>query len=133
MPLDIPNGKWSQADLKVHLGFVSGEILVYSGVAITVPDFTWTEHLWWDLKKVEAQKPMNITELEAFVYNEWAKIPEKGLLEAVSSTFVIKRLNNSKLRLSVKVKIILYIKETPCKSCFTELLILFLLLWTADK
>lgn len=40
------------------------------------PDLNPIENLWWDLKKaVAARKPKNVTELEAFAHEEWAKIP----------------------------------------------------------
>uniref|UniRef100_A0A8C5PZP6 Tc1-like transposase DDE domain-containing protein n=1 Tax=Leptobrachium leishanense TaxID=445787 RepID=A0A8C5PZP6_9ANUR len=40
------------------------------------PDLNPIENLWWDLKKaVAVRKPKNVTELEAFAHDEWAKIP----------------------------------------------------------
>ncbi|KAI4897396.1 hypothetical protein NFI96_007157 [Prochilodus magdalenae] len=40
------------------------------------PDLNPIENLWWDLKKaVAVRKPKNVTELEAFAHEEWAKIP----------------------------------------------------------
>uniref|UniRef100_A0A8C5N259 Transposase n=1 Tax=Leptobrachium leishanense TaxID=445787 RepID=A0A8C5N259_9ANUR len=40
------------------------------------PDLNPIENLWWDLKKaVVVRKPKNVTELEAFAHDEWAKIP----------------------------------------------------------
>ena len=42
------------------------------------PDLNPIENLWWDLKKaVVARKPKNITELEAYAHEEWAKIPKE--------------------------------------------------------
>uniref|UniRef100_A0A8C5QBW8 Transposase n=1 Tax=Leptobrachium leishanense TaxID=445787 RepID=A0A8C5QBW8_9ANUR len=39
-------------------------------------DLNPIENLWWDLKKAVAVcKPKNVTELEAFAHDEWAKIP----------------------------------------------------------
>uniref|UniRef100_A0A8C5PDE5 Transposase n=1 Tax=Leptobrachium leishanense TaxID=445787 RepID=A0A8C5PDE5_9ANUR len=39
------------------------------------PDLNPIDNLWWDLKKaVAVRKPKNVTELEAFAHDEWAKI-----------------------------------------------------------
>uniref|UniRef100_A0A8C5Q9A8 Transposase n=1 Tax=Leptobrachium leishanense TaxID=445787 RepID=A0A8C5Q9A8_9ANUR len=39
-------------------------------------DLNPIENLWWDLKKaVAVRKSKNVTELEAFAHDEWAKIP----------------------------------------------------------
>ena len=40
------------------------------------PDLNIIENVWIDLKQaVSARKPRNLTELEAFCVEEWAKIP----------------------------------------------------------
>lgn len=57
--------------LKVHKGLVledeTAEILV-----------TWLENIWLNLKNApEAHKPNNIYELQQFIYEEWAKLPQK--------------------------------------------------------
>lgn len=50
------------------------------------PDLNPIENLWWDLKKaVAARKPKNLTELEAFAREEWAKIPVDHCKTLVSS------------------------------------------------
>ena len=50
------------------------------------PDLNPIENLWWDLKKaVAARKPKNVTELEAFAHEEWAKIPIGRCKTLVSS------------------------------------------------
>lgn len=50
------------------------------------PDLNPIENLWWDLKKaVAACKPKNVTELEAFALEEWAKIPISRCKTLVSS------------------------------------------------
>uniref|UniRef100_A0A3B4ZPX8 Tc1-like transposase DDE domain-containing protein n=1 Tax=Stegastes partitus TaxID=144197 RepID=A0A3B4ZPX8_9TELE len=50
------------------------------------PDLNPIENLWWDLKKaVAARKPKNISELEAFAHEEWAKIPAGRCKKLVSS------------------------------------------------
>uniref|UniRef100_A0A8C5MWS3 Transposase n=1 Tax=Leptobrachium leishanense TaxID=445787 RepID=A0A8C5MWS3_9ANUR len=50
------------------------------------PDLNPIENLWWDLKKaVAVRKPKNVTELEAFAHDEWAKIPVDGCKTLVSS------------------------------------------------
>ena len=50
------------------------------------PDLNPIENLWWDLKKaVAARKPKNVTELEAFAHEEWAKIPVDRCKTLVSS------------------------------------------------
>ena len=42
------------------------------------PDLKPIENLWWELKKaVASRKPKNISELEAFAHEEWAKIPQE--------------------------------------------------------
>lgn len=42
---------------------------------IQSPDLNPTENLWWDLKNVVAARTLsNITELEVFACEEWAKI-----------------------------------------------------------
>uniref|UniRef100_A0A8C5PIU7 Transposase n=1 Tax=Leptobrachium leishanense TaxID=445787 RepID=A0A8C5PIU7_9ANUR len=44
------------------------------------PDLNPIENLWWNLKKaVAVRKPKNVTELEAFAHDEWAKIPYPDL------------------------------------------------------
>ncbi|KAI5624440.1 hypothetical protein C0J50_15962, partial [Silurus asotus] len=50
------------------------------------PDLNPIENLWWDLKKaVAVRKPKNVTELEAFAHDEWAKIPVDRCKTLVSS------------------------------------------------
>uniref|UniRef100_A0A8C5R501 Transposase n=1 Tax=Leptobrachium leishanense TaxID=445787 RepID=A0A8C5R501_9ANUR len=50
------------------------------------PDLNPIENLWWDLKKAVAlRKPKNVTELEAFAHDEWAKIPVDRCKTLVSS------------------------------------------------
>ncbi|KAI4876531.1 hypothetical protein NFI96_000478, partial [Prochilodus magdalenae] len=50
------------------------------------PDLNPIENLWWDLKKaVAVRKPKNVTELEAFAHEEWAKIPIGRCKTLVSS------------------------------------------------
>uniref|UniRef100_A0A8C5PAN1 Tc1-like transposase DDE domain-containing protein n=1 Tax=Leptobrachium leishanense TaxID=445787 RepID=A0A8C5PAN1_9ANUR len=50
------------------------------------PDLNPIENLWWDLKKAVAVcKPKNVTELEAFAHDEWAKIPVDRCKTLVSS------------------------------------------------
>ncbi|KAL0152022.1 hypothetical protein M9458_052667 [Cirrhinus mrigala] len=50
------------------------------------PDLNPIENLWWNLKKaVAARKPSNITELEAFAREEWAKIPIERCKKFVST------------------------------------------------
>ena len=50
------------------------------------PDLNPIENLWWDLKKAVAScKPRNLTELEAFAMEEWAKIPKERCQRLVSS------------------------------------------------
>ncbi|KAI4900273.1 hypothetical protein NFI96_023147 [Prochilodus magdalenae] len=50
------------------------------------PDLNPIENLWWDLKKaVPVRKPKNVTELEAFAHEEWAKIPIGRCKTLVSS------------------------------------------------
>jgi len=45
------------------------------------------ENLWWDLKVVvPANKPKNITGLEAIAHEEWVKIPQKHCQELVSGS-----------------------------------------------
>ena len=42
------------------------------------PDFNPIENLWWELQKaVASRKPKDISELEAFVHEEWTKIPQE--------------------------------------------------------
>lgn len=49
------------------------------------PDLNPIENLWWDLKKaVGARKPKNISELETFAHEEWAKIPKERCQKLVS-------------------------------------------------
>uniref|UniRef100_A0A8C5MIC2 Transposase n=1 Tax=Leptobrachium leishanense TaxID=445787 RepID=A0A8C5MIC2_9ANUR len=50
------------------------------------PELNLIENLWWDLKKaVAVRKPKNVTELEAFAHDEWAKIPVDRSKKLVSS------------------------------------------------
>jgi transposase len=50
------------------------------------PDLNPIENLWWDLKKaVRARAPRNLTELEQFCLEEWAKIPAERCERLVSS------------------------------------------------
>lgn len=50
------------------------------------PDLNPIENLWWDLKKaVAARKPSNITELQTFAREEWAKIPIERCKKLVST------------------------------------------------
>lgn len=54
-------------------------------MAIPVPDLDIIENVWIDLKQVvNAQKPRNLTELEAFCMKEWPKIPPARLQGLVS-------------------------------------------------
>ena len=49
------------------------------------PDLNPIENLWWELKKgVASRKPKNISELEAFAHEEWAKIPQERCQKLVS-------------------------------------------------
>ncbi|KAI4891327.1 hypothetical protein NFI96_013318 [Prochilodus magdalenae] len=66
-------------------GFRAGYLTSYAHLLPTIkklkwpsqsPDLNPIENLWWDLKKaVAVRKPKNVTELEAFAHEEWAKIP----------------------------------------------------------
>uniref|UniRef100_A0A8C5MHJ1 Transposase n=1 Tax=Leptobrachium leishanense TaxID=445787 RepID=A0A8C5MHJ1_9ANUR len=50
------------------------------------PDLNPIENLWWDLKKaVAVRRSKNVTELEAFAHDEWAKIPVDRCKTLVSS------------------------------------------------
>uniref|UniRef100_A0A8C5QI98 Tc1-like transposase DDE domain-containing protein n=1 Tax=Leptobrachium leishanense TaxID=445787 RepID=A0A8C5QI98_9ANUR len=50
------------------------------------PDLNPIENLWLELKKaVAVRKPKNVTELEAFAHDEWAKIPVDRCKTLVSS------------------------------------------------
>lgn len=49
------------------------------------PDLNIIENVWIDLKQaVYARKPRNLTELEAFCMEEWAKVPPARLQGLVS-------------------------------------------------
>lgn len=49
------------------------------------PDLNPIENLWWDLKKaVAACKPVNLSQLEAFAIEAWAKIPTACCQKLVS-------------------------------------------------
>lgn len=55
------------------------------GMAMTVPDLDIIENVWIHLKQVVcAQKPRNLTELEAFCMEEWPKVPPARLQGLVS-------------------------------------------------
>ena len=44
---------------------------------------------WWDLKNaIAAQKPSNISELEAFAGEEWAKIPTERFKKHLPNTLI---------------------------------------------
>uniref|UniRef100_A0A8C5LJZ5 Transposase n=1 Tax=Leptobrachium leishanense TaxID=445787 RepID=A0A8C5LJZ5_9ANUR len=65
------------------------------------PDLNPIENLWWDLKKAVAVcKPKNVTELEAFAHDEWAKIPVDRCKTLVSS--YASRLKRLKTVITVK-------------------------------
>uniref|UniRef100_A0AAR2LJV0 Transposase n=1 Tax=Pygocentrus nattereri TaxID=42514 RepID=A0AAR2LJV0_PYGNA len=50
------------------------------------PDLNPIEMLWYDLKKaVHARKPSNVTELEQFCKDEWAKIPPERCKRLIAS------------------------------------------------
>ncbi|KAI4887171.1 hypothetical protein NFI96_004172 [Prochilodus magdalenae] len=57
------------------------------------PDLNPIENLWWDLKKaVTVRKPKNVTELEAFAHEEWAKIPIVPREEDVEINLIVPSL-----------------------------------------
>uniref|UniRef100_A0A8C5R5K8 Tc1-like transposase DDE domain-containing protein n=1 Tax=Leptobrachium leishanense TaxID=445787 RepID=A0A8C5R5K8_9ANUR len=70
-------------DLEVWLQIKGWNILEWPSQS---PDLNPIENLWWDLKKaVAVRKPKNVTELEAFAHDEWAKIPVDRWKTLVSS------------------------------------------------
>uniref|UniRef100_A0A8C5MRA4 Transposase n=1 Tax=Leptobrachium leishanense TaxID=445787 RepID=A0A8C5MRA4_9ANUR len=55
------------------------------------PDLNPIENLWWDLKKaVVVRKPKNVTELEAFAHDEWAKILVSSYASRLKAVITVK-------------------------------------------
>lgn len=72
----LHEAQWSQANLQVDQSLVEIKILERPGVAFSVTRFKPDlKYLVGFKKAVAARKPSNITELEAFAHEEWAKIP----------------------------------------------------------
>lgn len=60
---------------------------IWIGLQSSGTHMEWSENLWWNLKKaVAAQKPSNLNALEAFVWEEWAKIPQEWCQKLDSHT-----------------------------------------------
>jgi len=83
--LDLPKhneSKQTSNSTKAWLQKKSWKILQWPSQS---HDLNPIENLWWDLKVVvPANKPKNITGLEAIAHEEWVKIPQKHCQELVS-------------------------------------------------
>lgn len=92
---------------QVNQSLVKESVLEWSSQS---PDLNPIENLCWDLKKaVGAQKPSNLNELEAFAWEEWAKVPRERCQKLVSTywnrlleVIEAKGCSNQVLRLGVE-------------------------------